>query len=383
MDDLALAVVWAVWAAAMTPLGFMLGSSCSPCCGETCGVNDGKPRTDPTGEGTWVPNGDWPNVSWSFVPNDGSTEGEVWYFYGSVSTSVPPATLAGGLPFEYTNLCNWYSSKTTAPDSTANIATVLDKRATRLPPPGAVVHVYSRMDLPPVPVTLKSIYVWGGQASINNTLGSPPEAGLTLTQAAHGTTKGLVAYGGADVGANINGGVFAYGFPGLNAQVGSGGLIINGGVILNGRGSVSGGTVNDGVVLNGDTNINTFAVVNGGGVLNDIAANFGTINGGAVCSDGSSNLGTINGGAVLNDTAVNANTVNGGAVFNGSSKNGPFGTVNGGAMFNDAACSERFVGLFFLSPCTKRFVAHPTDLPTCNGTAPAACDDPAATCGCG
>jgi hypothetical protein len=62
-----------------------------------------------------------------------------------------------------------------------------------------------------------------------------------------------------------------------------------------------------------------------------------------------------------------------------------FSTVNGGATFNDAACSTQFSGGFPNCPGAGRriFVAHPTDLPTCNGTAPDGCANAADTCGCG
>jgi len=47
IDDWLLSLLYTAWLTASTmPLGFMLGSSCSPCCGG-CGVADGKPRTDP------------------------------------------------------------------------------------------------------------------------------------------------------------------------------------------------------------------------------------------------------------------------------------------------------------------------------------------------
>ncbi len=95
-------------------------------------------------------------------------------------------------------------------------------------------------------------------------------------------------------------------------------------------------------------------------------------------------------GATFNDnsrngTASKAGQVNSGAVFNNNSVNGAAGTVNGGATFNDAACSERTVGSFANCPGPNEriFVAHLTDLPTCNGTAPDGCANAADTCGCG
>ena len=85
---------------------------------------------------------------------------------------------------------------------------------------------------------------------------------------------------------------------------------------------------------------------------------------------------------MFNDDADNfGSLINGGAVFNDTSDN-LGGTVNGGAVFNDAACSQWDIG-YPDAPCTRKFVAHPTDLPTCNGTAPDGCATPFASCGCG
>lgn len=180
--------------------------------------------------------------------------------------------------------------------------------------------------------------------------------------------------------------------------------------------SATTGTINGGAVFLG--NSQNYGVVYGGAIFNDagsttvgIARNRqggtvnggaeffgasgnagGTVNGGADFYDSSENLrvglfapfifGTVNDGAVFFDTSENGAIVNGGADFYDSSENLASGTVNGGAVFYDSACSRRFTGSVG-PPCTRVFVAHPTDIPTCSGTAPAGCDDPADTCGCG
>jgi hypothetical protein len=369
IDDWILSLLYSAWLAASTmPLGFMLGSSCSPCCG--CGVADGKPRTDPKDEGTWVPSGTWRGaggVTWTFTANPGDESGETWFFYGSPSTS----RVGGGATIQevrdWRNLCNWYSNKTTSPSDTSSLTTVLDKRATRLPPDTAVVHVYSELSTYlNGPETAKNVYFWStGSLFFDNArflgLGAGLESELTATSPAYDSAGGVV-------------------FNNLFAQV-EGDAIINGGATFNNN-TLNNGVVNGGATFNSSTNA---------GVVNDGAVFFGTsvnasstVNDGATFNDNSVNdVGTVNGGATFNNNTLNNGVVNGGATFNDNSVNETTGTVNGGATFNDAACTKRFVGSFFASPCTRKFVAHPTDLPTCNGTAPDGCANAADTCGCG
>ena len=432
---------------------------CRPCCGEPgCGVPDGRPRTDPKDEGTWVPSGTWTGVggvTWTFVPNPGDESGETWFFYGSASSSKPGGGATVAEQRDWGNICNWYSSKTSSPSSTSNLnlITVLNKRATRLPPTTAVVHIYSPVNTTTVgPQTVKNAYFWGSAS-----LADASE--LTASSSAHDSSGGVVFNGLSssvvaqnEDGSTVNGGatfnVWSRNAPGAVVNGGAvfnGGIstdvlgynsgVVNGGAVFNRRAynsSISGSppaVVNGGAVFNNSSN--NRGVVNGGAVFNDTALNEGTfsvaevndsaeffdssrnrlgatVNGGSIFWDGSLNeRATVNGGAIFhnssknsgatdavvndgatfNDTSENIGTVNDGATFNGSSKNKGIGlavgTVNGGAVFNDSACSERVVGSFFASPCTRKFVAHPTDLPTCNGTAPAGCDNSADTCGCG
>lgn len=321
------------------------------CCCEGCSIADGKPRTDPVSEGTWVPSGTWRGVSgvtWSFTANPGDDSGQAWFFYGSASTSKAGggATIAEQRDWE--NLCNWYSNKTSSPDNTSSLTTVLDKRATRLPPTTAIIHIYTPVSTGILAKTVKHAYFWGSSFLI---LSPTAVADLATTDAAHDSTFGAVFNDSSSVGAGITPFVF-----------------VNGGATLN------------------DNSIN-FGAINDGATFNLNSRNDNEVNGGAVFNDTSDNrVGIVNDGATFNDNSINgalAATVNGGATFNDNSQNSIGGTVNGGATFNDAACSQRVIGNFFASPCTRRFVAHPTDLPVCNGTAPAGCDNVADNCGCG
>jgi len=409
IDDWLLSLIYASWLAGSTlPLGLMLGSPCSPCCG--CGVADGKPRTDPKDEGTWVPSGTWRGVggvTWTFTANPGDDSGETWFFYGSTATSGPNAPGASvSASQDWGNLCNWYSSKTTSPSTVTGLPASFDKRATRLPPNNAVVHAYTGFQIAPGnAVTVKHIYFWrvgsggfGGGVTVSSTL------------SAHDSAGGAVVTGG-EIGHTINGGATfcqnSVGQPAVNR-----GTINDGATFAQNSRQTTDGTVNGGATFhdsssNGLANFGTGAVVNGGATFNDSAQNFETVNDGANFNDTSENFsgfgrtGTVNGsatfndssinifgavvndGATFNDNATNGGTVSGGGTFNNSAVNGFVGTVNGGATFNDAACSLRTTGSFFDTPCTRKFVAHPTDLPTCNGTAPDGCANAADTCGCG
>ena len=412
IDDWLLSLIYAAWLAASTmPLGFMLGSSCSPCCGG-CGVADGKPRTDPKDEGTWVPSGTWRGVggvTWTFTANPGDESGETWFFYGSSSTSRVGGSASTAEQRDWGNICNWYSSKTTAPSSTSGLPAAFDKRATRLPPDDAVVHVYTSVSTASVgPQTVKNIYFW----QFGDFLSSSE---VTSTAAAHDSMGGAVFNVGADNLGTVNGGA-TFNDSSFNASTVNGGATFNASS-YNGFGAF--GTINDGATFY-DISVNV-GTVNDGGTFYDSSANglgsagTGTVNNGATFYDSSANNfnGTINGGATFNDSSINnrsglldggivndgatfnnssnnSGTVNGGATFNDSSFNdfpplsGPgVGRVNGGATFNDAACSRRSTGGFSAVPCTRKFVAHPTDLPTCNGTAPDGCANAADTCGCG
>jgi hypothetical protein len=350
---------------------------CGTCCG--CSVSDGLPRSDPKDEGNWVPSGTWASgVAWTFVANPGDDSGETWFFYGSSSTSG--STLTADIR-NWGNICNWWSSRNVSP-STGTAANLV-KRATGLPPASAVVHIYSPLDTSRVgPQTVRRCYVWGSGVIVSG-------AEVTATGTAHDTAGGTV-----------------FNSPGSAPRVLEG--IINGGAQFNGPNYMNTrGTVNGGAVFRGFSFLGLDGVVNGGARFHEdasIGENNATVNGGAVFNDrsnsGSGGFSVVNDGAVFNGTSSHGSaTVYGGAVFNGSSLNGGVvyggavfnnssvhvfpGVVYGGATFNDAACSRVYTGGRTPAPCSKKFVAHPTDLPTCNGTALSGCHASDPFCGCG
>lgn len=356
---------------ALAPVAFFF--ECFPCC-EGCGVADGKPRTDPANEGTWVPSGTWRGVggvTWSFTANPGDDSGETWFFFGSASTSKVGGGATTAEIQDWWNICNWYSNKTTSPDNNSSLATVLNKRATRLPPETAVVHLYGFVDTSSLgPATVKNSYQWNGRFVST--------AEVTTTSAAHDGPYGFV-FATSNEGVVNGGALFVNTIAGEENAFGA---TVNGGAIFYKGGNY--GVLNDSAEFYGVSQ--NFGTANGGVDFYDSSDNSfgGIVNGGAVFYDSSGNAaGTVNGGATFNDNSNNSGTVNDGATFNGTSTNQQFATVNGGATFNDSACSTRTVGNFFATPCTRKFVAHPTDLPTCNGTAPDGCANSADTCGCG
>ena len=431
IDGLFEFVVSTLAALAAVPLGFFF--PCNPCCGVgVCEIADGRPRTDPANEGTWVPSGTWRGdggVTWTFTANPGDDSGETWFFYGSASTSKVGggATLAEQQDWE--NICNWYSNKTTSPSTVTGLFSDLNKRATRLPPVDSVVHIYTSVSTVTAgPQTVQYAYFWSLCDFISG-------SEITSTAAAHDSVGGAVFNGNTDNFGTVNGGATfnstADNRPNATVNNGAtfneyaenfGGTVndgatfygstdnsgtVNGGATFNDLArNITGGTVNGGATFDDDASNENSATVNDGATFNDDTRNFGTINGGATFNHDSRNDGTINGGATFNhdsrnfytitafppatvndgatfnDTSVNFGNVNGGATFNDNSGH-INATVNGGATFNDAACSTRTTGSFLGSPCDRKFVAHPTDLPTCNGTAPDGCANSADTCGCG
>jgi len=413
--------VWQIFVAlaaamAMCPFAFFWG--CLPCCQGGCDIDDGKPRTNPKNEGTWVPSGTWRGaggVTWTFTANPGDDSGETWFFYGSPSTSKAGGGATTAEQRDWSNSCNWYSSKTASPSTTSGLPAAFDKRANRLPTQDSVVHIYTPVDTATVGlVTVKNAYFWGSCFLDDS-------AELTTTSAAYDSLHGTVfndnssntSLGGLNGGATFNG-------TSSNLAL----AVVNDGATFNDNSTNANSTINDGATFNDSaSNDGTFAVVNNGATFNDSSENVATVNGGATFNDSSinrfgqvyngaifnnsaSNFGSaaavyggatfnnfsqntgfaeVNDGATFNDSAQNLSnaTVNGGATFNDSSQHLSTATVNGGATFNDAACSTLSIGFFFNTPCNRKFVAHPTDLPTCNGTAPDGCANSADTCGCG
>jgi hypothetical protein len=354
IDDWLLSLLYAAWLAASTmPLGFMLGSSCSPCCGG-CQVDDGKPRTDPVNEGTWTPSGTWRGVggvTWAFTANPGDDSGETWFFYGSAGTSKVGGGASQSEQRDWFNLCNWYSNKTTSPSTTSGLPGAFDKRATRLPPDNAIIHGYTLINAPAAGVTVKNAYFWSTGGLIQST-------GLfSTTSAAHDSAGGAV-FNNSSVAAGTvnNGATFNDSSDNASGNIYDGatfnGSSLNRGFVSDGGNfydmSQTRGTVNDGATFNGSSSNNN-GIVNGGATFNGNSVNFqngATINGGATFNDNSANTfgAGVNGGATFNGNSKNSATVNSGATFNDNSENSANGTVNGGATFNNAACSRRFVG---------------------------------------
>jgi len=375
IDDWILSILWAAWMSVGTmPIGVMLGAPCSQCCG--CGLY---PESDPKDEGTWVPSGTWrptsPGVTWTFVPNPGDESGETWFFYGSATTSRNGGSATSDERRDWGNLCNWYSSKLTAPNDTFLIGgnpefpVGVNKRATRLPPSTAVVHIYSEVSTVNVgPVTVKNAYFWEGGSGAGRLLAGSE---ITTTAPAHDSVGGAVfgfgtsatfsQGGSAAPGTIINGGATFNGGSTTGATL-SGVAVFNGssrnlfdGVVTQGavfhQSSSNRGTVNNGATFNdsasnSNSNLPTaLCFVNGGATFNNNSSNTGgaRVNGGAIFNGTSRNTNsftTVNDGAIFNDNSSNSQNVNGGATFNGNSENLPGAVVNGGAIFNDSALNN-------------------------------------------
>ncbi len=431
-------VLWLVslFAAGMYPVGFMLGAPCSPCC-SNCGGN--KTTSDPDDEGDWVPSGSWPSVSWTFSETPSEQE---WFFFGSSGTSKKGGSANLIEREDWANLCNWYSASSHSPATITGINAPirLIRRATTLPTSDAIIHVYSTINTGSAR-TVKTAFFHEGQLKSGSSLTATAAAhGTTFNTVFSGfannsgTISGGSLFGGGfsdsncrnNLGAIVNGGAEflqnsrnqgtvngGYTFKNatlndtsgaangggsfsgnsFNRGTASGGATFDGNRFTGNDGTVNGGAtfnnrinrglVNDGAVFNGEGG-NIGGTVNGAATFLDVSSNYGVVNDSATFLNTSFNPGQVNGGATFDDESSNSGTVNGGGTFNSNARNINVGTVNGGATFNDAACSTRLSGgLCSSTPCNRKFVAHPTELPTCNGTAPTGCDDDCLTgCGC-
>ena len=296
------------------------------------------------------------------------------------------------------NPCNWYSNKTTAPNVNSNLNADLNKRANRLPPEDAVVHVYGRFYAPsatvPSEFKCKTAYFWPISGSTGQSVAQTDEglmlpAILTASAPAHDTiynsvfintaaysTASLAGLGAPPV---VNGGALFVGglFNGAAINCRNRGTINGGATFL--RNSVNQRDVYGRSVFIGSRNepFDTYAAHDGAEFVDGV--NNGRVDDGAVFEGSSVNdsYGVVNGGAVFNDTSFNHGTVNGGAVFNDSTRH-IGGQVNGGAVFNDDSCSEQFR----LFGAVIKYTAHPTEVPTCNTSKPTYASTPNA-CGCG
>lgn len=396
----------------------MLGSPCHPCCG--CGGP--YPITDPAGEGTWVPSGSWrTGVTWTLQPNTGNANGNSWFFWGNAATSKNGGTSNPEDWSDWTNICNWWSVNTNTLTPALFGGPSASRRASRLPDENSVVFIYGPVSLAKAPnaaATVKTAYFFtNNQGGIYSGLFAGT---LTTTHPVLDSTGGAIFSGTSsanfatiDGGATfvnsahnkslVNGGAtFNSSSYNDNQGVVNGGATLNdgsytmAGSVVNGGGTFTTGSENYGVVNGGGTFVGTrnLGTVNGGasytggfnnGTINDGAVfvngqNGGIINGGAVFNQSAYNIGQgakVYGGATFNNYALNyfGAQVYGGAVFNNFASNQAGGLVYGGATFNDAACTT---GVYL-----GRFAAHPTDIPTCNGTALPYAQRMSTVCGCG
>lgn len=368
----------ALSALSVFPAGLMLGSSCSPCCSATCGRVDGKPRTDPKNEGTWTPSGTWlgaGGVTWTFTANPGNESGNTWFFYGSPGSSNSAGSASLDEQRDWNNICNWYSNKTSSPSVYPSLGGSLDKRATRLPPSTATVHIYSDLDTNGS-VIVKNAYIWNFAVLRRYSY-------LTATDSAHDTTHGVVLNNSTKNSGLVGGGAL-FNSSSNNATLMGGEPWVDGGATFNNT-TYNVGRVNGGATFNSTARCLAGSSVYDGATLNNSSyiERGASVYGGATFNNTSYNDGSIGDGAIFNNDSENRWTVSGGATFNDNSYNLVGATVNGGATFNDAACTRRTRGVFAATPCTRLFVTHDTDLPTCNGTAPNGCNNAADTCGCG
>ena len=397
----------------------MLGSSCHPCCGSCSGSY---PSQDPKNEGNWTPSGSWKTgITWTFTANPGDESGKLWYFKSSSTTSTSSGTATTTQMEDWGNICNWWCVNGSTSPTFWSLTNA--KRASRLPDETAHVFVLSPVttaSLGPSGATVAAAYFYadhlaGSKITTTETLLDAPGGAIFYDCFNSGTVDGgavfdrvtfTVGLSGNAGGATVNGGARFY-RSAINGGTVTGGAkffgadavyitgTISGGVEFNEK-TFSGatvyggatfnnesynyyGTVYDGAVFNG-TSRNEGSTVYGGATFNSGTSNtYSTVNGGATFNGGR-NLtgGIVNGGATFN-SGVNNGLVNGGAVFNGSSTSGSFAEVTGGATFNDTACSFRKV----TSGGVTRFVVHPTDLPTCSGSAQTWVVSTNKICGCG
>jgi hypothetical protein len=452
------------------------GHKCRCCEGEFCLVADGKPRTDPANEGTWVPDAVWTderdegapllaftnrynsvsrNSSWTFVPREQAGPGNTWFFFGSATTSAPGRRATAAEIYDWGNICNWYSDKAGEPpfavSSISGFANQFPKRANRLPPSNAVVHMYSPFTTSSVgPQTVKQMYVWE-ELDAQSITPSSLDFNVTATTPFPQITE-------MDISVLFRGRLSASKILTNRGTIGGGALFLNAcnglaGVsfFANGRGTVNGsamfsspsslfmnfGTINgDGWFYGGTSNgrVNNGASVDRlGRVVRDAkffqnSRNWYRVEGKATFRGESSNQGGRVGGlaeffdesrnfgelssadfydnsindidevflqfkedvtvdAVFRNNSINRGLVSGSAVFFDNTRNNFLGRVLGTATFNDAACSEARAGIIdpVTQECRLFFSANNNDPASviCNGSAPRACDDLFATCGCG
>lgn len=352
---------------------------CRPCCGG-CKVTDGKPRVNPDSQGVWEPSGTWrTGVTWTF---NSSATSNVYFFYGSSTTSDPSGSATYAQITDWNNICNWYTSKTTTPASQANLATVLDKRARSLPPADATVHAFTDIDTSTGDAECAVVYIWardllsGSQITTTGTAFDSPACGSVFIRTSvrsagnAGTVYGGAAFiscGNGTSGIVNGGGRFVRGT--ISGGASNGGTVNGGGTFI-GRDTGNNNIVNGDSTFTGDSSFNfssrNYGTVNGNtsfynagynynGTVNGTASfygtgvttgasrnlTFGVVSGDAFFYNDSINEGTCSSDAYFYDTAQNQGQVDFDAQFNDDSFNNTSGNVTGTATFNDNSCSRR------------------------------------------
>lgn len=345
------------------------------CCGLPVCADTSFPFSDPANEGTWVPSGTFPSIVWTFVPYSPETPGNTWFFSGSHDggTSAGGTSAAERIASDWFNPCNWWSHRIVAPSEPRQEGSSSDisftKRATRLPPSDAVVHIYTDLVISS-PVSVQAAYFWRkngaqgeGGGSVRNLYNRLRGGTMVATGTAYGADAGFWLEDTA-ITSNI--------LP----------VELNGTVAFRRQTRVQPlffPSPNFGLVINGDVDMKVGG--SGPGILLQ-----GTVNGYAEARERSTVRATISGGAKLyNNSIMDGGTISGGAEFYDTSRFtacsfgvAPFtGQVNGGATFFDDARS-----CCVIDSGGRKFSAHPTELPLCSGTAPAGTPS-VSSCGCG
>jgi hypothetical protein len=338
------------------------------CCGSSACADTSLPFSDPENEGTWVPSGTFPSIVWTFVPYSPETPGNTWFFSGSPDGGT---IAAERIASDWFNPCNWWSHRTVAPSEPRVSGSGTDgsftKRATRLPPSNAVVHIYTDLVISS-PVSVQAAYFWRK----NGAQGEGSGSARNLYNRLRGGT--MVATGTV-YGANAG---FWLEDTSITANISP--VELNGNVAFRRqtRVTTSAGAPYFGFTVNGDVDMAVGASGPGcdlRGAVNGYVESRGrclvsaTISAGAKFYDDSTMQGgTISGGAEFYDTSRFTACTFGVAPFTGQ--------VNGGATFFDDARS-----CCVIDSGGRKFSAHPTELPTCSGTAPAGTPN-VSSCGC-
>jgi len=417
----------------------LFGCQCRGC---GCCHSTSLPVTDPQDEGTWVPSGTWPNVTWSFVPNQGDKSGNTWYFYRP--------GLQSGQKASWYDPCNWYSRLELSP-SEPTAPAYLTCQANRLPPDTATVIVFSPMSYVDcagnvdstlsVEARASRFYFFNNGASYMSVLARDfahnSDYGTVFCDS-YFANQGSVAYGALFVSSNNWGGVYngarfinssnqrSYGVSGKATSTNTTVDVVfeQSSTNWNSMGfdnpyapgrtqygvqgyqrvryatkfnnSLNSAQVYfDGYFENGATNNHTGY---GNATFNDSyhggssTTSTTRIYGDATFAGASATFGlcpprdciasVIEGNATFSDTSIHRGDIYGTATFSGSAVCETLGVVYGNATFQDAACAKRVAVVGGVSKFQVN-KATGTGATICSGTAPTYATAGSATCGCG